>query len=85
MNLINSNILINKFFDLTNKNNKSEKLNNIRNHGWKYSYNSKPLRIKSYWDKKIKLGICGDWFVGSRLESGWISANDLYDKIKKSN
>ena len=83
MKLINSKILINRFFELTNT--KKEKLNNIWNHGWKYSYNSKPLKIKSYWDKKIKLGICGDWFVGSRLESGWISANDLYDKIKKSN
>ena len=83
MKLINSNILINRFFELTNT--KKEKLNNILNHGWKYSYNPKPLKIKSYWDKKIKLGICGDWFVGSRLESGWISANDLYDKIKKSN
>ena len=83
MKLINSNILINRFFELANT--KKESLNNILNHGWKYSYNPEPLKIKSYWDKKIKLGICGDWFVGSRLESGWISANDLYDKIKKSN
>jgi len=29
----------------------------------------------------LKIGACGDWFVGPRLESGWISAKDLYKKI----
>ena len=62
------------------------KKNNILfslNHGWMYSSNSKSLKIKSYWNKKINLGVCADWFVGPRLESGWISANDLFDKICK--
>ena len=40
-----------------------------------------PFKIKSFWDPKIKLGVCADWFVGPRLESGWISANDLFKKI----
>jgi renalase len=26
---------------------------------------------------------CADWFVGLRLEAGWISANDLYKKMIK--
>ena len=51
-------------------------------HGWKYSSNSKPLRTLSYWDKKVGLGICADWFGGPRLENGWLSANDLYKKIE---
>ena len=38
---------------------------------------------KSYWNKKINLGVCADWFVGPRLEAGWISANDLFNKISK--
>ena len=42
----------------------------------------KPLNIQSYWDKKIGLGLCGDWFGGPRLENGWLSAKDLYNKIK---
>ena len=78
---INSQILINKFFELTK--NKKIKLNNIINHGWKYSFNSKPFNIRSYWNPSMKIGVCGDWFVGPRLESGWISANDLYGKIRK--
>ena len=76
---INSKIMIDKFFQLSNI--KKTKIEYILNHGWKYSSNSKPLRIKSYWDPKKKIGICADWFVGPRLESGWISAHDLFKKI----
>ncbi len=77
----NSDIMIDKFFKLSNI--KKTKINYSFNHGWKYSSNSKPFRIKSYWDSKKKLGVCADWFVGPRLESGWISANDLFKKISK--
>ena len=79
--LDNAKILINKFFELTNL--KKNKIFHIQNHGWKYSSNSKPLNIKSYWDKNTRLGVCADWFVGSRLESGWLSAKDLSLKITK--
>jgi len=79
--LINSKILIDKFFKLTNL--KRNKIFHIQNHGWKYSSNSKPLDIKSYWNNSIRLGVCADWFVGPRLESGWLSAKNLSLKIKK--
>jgi predicted NAD/FAD-dependent oxidoreductase len=55
----------------------------IKNHGWKYAFHSKPLNIKSYWDKNLRLGVCADWFIGPRLESGWLSAKDLSLRIKK--
>jgi renalase len=77
----NAKILINKFFELTNF--KKIKVLHIQNHGWKYSSNSKKLGIKSYWNSSIRFGICADWFVGPRLESGWLSAKDLFSKIKK--
>ena len=75
----NSKILIDKFFKLT-KIKKTKVIYSI-NHGWKYSSNSKPLKIRSYWDPQKKIGVCADWFIGPRLESGWISANDLFKKI----
>ena len=75
----NSKILIDKFFKLT-KIKKTKVIYSI-NHGWKYSSNSKPLKIKSYWDPQKKIGVCADWFIGPRLESGWISAHDLFKKI----
>ena len=77
----NSNIMIEKFFKLTKT--KKTKIIFSLNHGWRYSSNLKPLRIKSYWDKKKNFGICGDWFNGPRLESGWISAQDLFKKISR--
>ena len=75
-----TNVLINKFKKLTKV--KIKKIYFTHIHGWKYSSNSIPLKTLSYWDKKIGLGICGDWFGGPRLENGWLSANDLYNKIK---
>jgi len=79
--LDNAKTLINKFFELTNF--KKNKIFHIQNHGWKYSSNSKPLNIKSYWNSSFRLGVCADWFVGPRLESGWLSAKDLSLKIKR--
>ena len=75
----NSKILIDKFFKLS-KIKKTKVIYSI-NHGWKYSSNSKPLKIRSYWDPQKKIGVCADWFIGPRLESGWISAHDLFKKI----
>ena len=77
----NSKILIDQFFKLTGI--KKTKILTSLNHGWKYSSNSRSLKIKSYWSNKLNLGVCADWFVGPRVEAGWISANDLYKKINK--
>ena len=77
----NIKIMIEQFFKLTGI--KKTKVLFALNHGWKYSSNSKPLRIKSYWNSSLNLGVCADWFVGPRLESGWISATDLFKKINK--
>ena len=78
---LNSKVLINQFFKLTGI--KKSKILFSLNHGWKYSSNSTALNMKSYWNSSLGLGVCADWFIGPRLESGWISANDLYNKIKK--
>ena len=77
----NAKILIDKFFKLTGI--KRTKILFSLNHGWKYSSNPKPLKLKSYWNSRLNLGVCADWFNGPRLESGWVSANDLYKKINR--
>ena len=28
-------------------------------------------------DKKLRIGICGDWFIGPKADSAWISAKSL--------
>ena len=77
----NSKILIDQFFKLSGI--QKTKILSSLNHGWKYSSNSRPLKVKSYWNAKLNLGVCADWFVGPRVEAGWISANDLFSKINK--
>ena len=53
-----------------------------RIHGWKYSYNYEKTPFLSIWNKKINLGVCGDWLNGPKVENAWLSANDLAKKIK---
>ena len=77
----NSKIMIDKFFKLSSI--KKTKIYYSLNHGWRYYSNSRPFKIKSYWDPRKRLGVCADWFVGPRLESGWISAHDLFRKISR--
>jgi predicted NAD/FAD-dependent oxidoreductase len=72
--------LIKRFIKLTGF--KKNKIIFKRIHGWKYSYNYKKTPYFSFWNKKINLGVCGDWFNGPKVENAWLSANDLAKKIK---
>jgi predicted NAD/FAD-dependent oxidoreductase len=46
-------------------------------HGWLYAYNTNSDTAKCYWDKDLRLGICGDWFSGGNAESAFINAKKL--------
>ena len=53
-------------------------------HGWRYAYATKEQKLKNIWIKKISLGICADWMIGSKAEDAWLSANSLFKKTKKN-
>ena len=72
--------LINRFIKLSGF--EKNKIIFKRIHGWKYSYNYKKTPYLSLWNKKINLGVCGDWLDGPKVENAWLSANDLAKKIK---
>ena len=74
------NQLISRFTNLTGF--EKNKIIFKRIHGWKYSYNYEKTPYLSIWNKKINLGICGDWLSGPKVENAWLSANDLARKIK---
>ena len=74
------NTLISKFLNFTGY--KKDKIIFKKTHGWKYSYNLNGSPLKSYWSKKLRLGLCADWFIGPKVENAWLSANDLAKKIK---
>ena len=74
------NKLITRFIELTGI--EKNKIIFKKIHGWKYSYNYEKTPYLSIWNKKINLGVCGDWFNGPKVENAWLSANDLAKKIK---
>ena len=74
------NQLVTRFIKLTGF--KKNKIIFKKIHGWKYSYNYEKTPYLSIWNKKINLGICGDWLNGPKVENAWLSANDLTKKIK---
>ena len=74
------NTLISRFLNFTGY--KKDKIIFKKTHGWKYSYNFQSSPYKSYWDKKLRIGVCADWLIGSKVESAWLSANNLAKKIK---
>ena len=53
-----------------------------KTYGWKYSYSFHGSPYKSYWNIKLRIGVCADWLIGPKVESAWLSANDLAKKIK---
>ena len=71
--------LVSRFINLTGFDKKKIIYTGV--HGWKYSYNYEKTPFLSYWDKKNKLGVCGDWFNGPKVENAWLSARDLAKKI----
>jgi predicted NAD/FAD-dependent oxidoreductase len=50
-------------------------------HGWLYAYNQKTAAPNYYWDKDLRLGICGDWFSGANAECAFVNAKHLANLI----
>ena len=76
------NIILDRFLKFTNYDKKKIIFTSI--HGWKFSYNLNRTKFKSCWVKKYNLGVCGDWFLGPKVEHAWLSANNLFNQIKKN-
>lgn len=52
-------------------------------HRWRYAMNA-GLRIGSLWNDKIRLGACGDWLMGPRVECAWLSGQKLAENIAQT-
>ena len=50
-------------------------------HGWLYAYNLNSTTPNCYWDKNLRVGICGDWFSGGNAESAFMNAKKLASLI----
>lgn len=50
-------------------------------HRWRFARTAKPLRKPCLFDPALGLGVCGDWCLGARLESAFLSGAALAERI----
>jgi hypothetical protein len=48
-----------------------------RAHRWRYALADRPLGEAYLWDADQKLGVCGDWCLGGKLEAAYLSGHGL--------
>ena len=53
-------------------------------HRWRYAFTITPLGKPFLWDPERKLGLCGDWCLGRRVEDAWQSGYSLAKHIIRS-
>lgn len=46
-------------------------------HRWRYARVERPASTPFAWDQRLRIGACGDWRIGPRIESAWISGDAL--------
>jgi hypothetical protein len=44
---------------------------------WMYAKTTKPLGRSHLWDNQQRLGVCGDWCLGHRVEDAFVSGLEL--------
>lgn len=46
-------------------------------HRWRYAQTVDPLGQDFAWDAQARIGLCGDWCIGHRVEDGFVSGLEL--------
>lgn len=46
-------------------------------HRWRYAQTVEPLGQPCAWDPKTRIGLCGDWCLGHRVEDGFVSGLEM--------
>ncbi|MDB5868305.1 MAG: dependent oxidoreductase [Polaromonas sp.] len=46
-------------------------------HRWRYAQTVKPLGKTHAWDAESRIGACGDWCLGHRVEDGFVSGLEM--------
>lgn len=49
-------------------------------HRWRYAKSGR-LGRDAVWDGERRLGLCGDWLLGGRVEAAWLSGRRLADAV----
>ncbi len=46
-------------------------------HRWRYAKTDQPLGQSHLWDASLRMGLCGDWCIGHRVEDAFVSGLEL--------
>ena len=46
-------------------------------HRWRYAQTTEPLGKPFAWDAAARIGVCGDWCIGHRVEDGFVSGLEM--------
>ena len=49
-------------------------------HRWRYARSGR-LGRDALWNPDLRLGVCGDWLLGPRIECAWLSGHNLAQRI----
>ncbi len=52
-------------------------------HHWRYADTEPALTQGSWWDAQMRLGLCGDWLHGGKVEGAWLSGRALAQQVLK--
>jgi renalase len=52
-------------------------------HRWRYALAERPLGEPCVWDPALRLGLCGDWCLGPRVEAAYLSGTALAAALVK--
>lgn len=50
-------------------------------HRWRYADTASPLQSGCCWDAGRRIGLCGDWLHGGRVEGAWLSGLQLAQRM----
>lgn len=50
-------------------------------HRWRYADSASALTDEYCWDAKLRLGLCGDWLNGGKVEGAWLSGRALGQQL----
>jgi renalase len=53
-------------------------------HRWRYADTEPALTLGSWWDAHARLGLCGDWLNGGKVEGAWLSGQDLAGRVARA-
>lgn len=53
-------------------------------HRWRYAQADDALKVGCLWDDAQRIGVCGDWCHGSRVEGAFLSGLEAADRILRT-